>query len=239
VTEMIRRYLRQKLNNVGVVVALGGLALLAAIQLAVSGGEAGFEVGTLAVFILAAACVSKDASSGGLQMILCRPIRRSSYLMGRYVGILAGYGVFLLIAAGLCIMASQALPLIGASPQPLQPLALARGALASMLVAMAMAAPMLMFSTFLPGYGDALGYILLTPLLALPSVAAQVLKAPAIEKVGTFLRQNLLPNPDWQAVLSGRNPLGEPTGRWLFAVVGYLALAIVFFSRREFAYGQD
>ena len=238
-TEMVRRYLRQKSHNLGVVIALGGLALLAAFQLAASGGDAGLEIGTPVVFILAAACVSKDASSGALQMILSRPIRRSEYLMGRFAGVLAGYGVFLLLAAGLALVASRVLPLMGAAPPPMSFAALSRGAAASMLTAAGMAAPILMLSTFLPGYGDVLGYILLTPLLSLPGVAAQVFDLPALGKVGTILRENFLPSPDWSEVLLGHDPLGEPTGRWLLALVAYLALGMFLFSRREFAYGQD
>jgi ABC-type transport system involved in multi-copper enzyme maturation permease subunit len=237
--EMVRRFLRQKFNNLGVVIALTALALLAAFQVALTGGGGGFEVGTLSVLILAAACVSRDAGSGALQMILCRPIRRSDYLLGRYVGILAAYGLFLLATLGLALLISRALPLLGTSPQPLTLGSLARGAAGSMLGAVGVAAPILLLSTVLPGYGDVLGYILLTPLLSLPSLAAQILKAPALERVGALLRQNLLPSLDWNAVLSGRNPLGEPTGRWLLAVVAEILLAIVLFSRREFAYGQD
>src|SRR5262245_54250125 len=105
--EMIRRYLRQKFHSVGVVVALSALALVSAGPLAMSGGESGFESGTLALLILAAACVWKDESSGALQMILCRPIRRTDYLMGRYVGVLAGYGAFLLACCGLALVISR------------------------------------------------------------------------------------------------------------------------------------
>jgi ABC-type transport system involved in multi-copper enzyme maturation permease subunit len=239
VSEMVRRFLRQKFNNLGVVIALSALALLAAFQLALSGGAGGLEVGTLGIFILGAACVSKDASSGALQMILCRPIRRSDYLLGRFAGVLAAYAVFLLAALGLTLLFSRALPLLGAPPQPLELPSLARGAAGSMLTTVGVAAPILLLSTFLPGYGDVLGYILLTPLLSLPSLAAQILKVPALEKAGTLIRQNLLPSPDWNAVLAGRNALGEPTGRWLLAVVAEILLAIVLFNRREFAYGQD
>jgi hypothetical protein len=236
---MVRRYLRQKSHNLGVVIALGSLALLAGFQLAASGGEAGLEVGSLAVFILAAACVSKDASSGALQMILIRPIRRSEYLMGRFAGILAGYGVFLLISIGLALAASRALPLLGAAAPPLSFAALARATAVAMLGAAGMAAPILMLSTVLPGYGDVLGYLLLTPLLSLPGVAAQVFDVPALGKVATILRENLLPSPDWSSVLAGQDSLGEPTARWVLALVGYLALGMFLFSRREFAYGED
>jgi hypothetical protein len=127
-------------------------------------------------------------------MILCRPSRRSDYLLGRFAGILAAYAVFLLAALGLALLFSRALPLLGAPPQPLALPSLARGAAGSMLTAIGIAAPILLLSTFLPGYGDVLGYILLTPLLSLPSLAAQILKAPALEKAGALLRQNLLPS---------------------------------------------
>jgi ABC-type transport system involved in multi-copper enzyme maturation permease subunit len=238
--EMVRRFLRQKFSNLGVVIALSAMALLAASQLAASGGQAGFEVGSLAVIVIAAACVSKDASGGGLQMILCRPIRRSDYLLGRFCGILAAYGLFLLGAVGLALLFSRALgPMLGAQAPPLAFGALARQIAAALLGAIGMAAPILLLSTFLPGYGDVLGFILLTPLLAIPELLAQILKAPGLQKVGDALRKNLLPSVDWSAALAGRNPLGEATGRWVLAVVVYLVLALWSFSRREFAYGQD
>ena len=241
-TEMIRRYLRQKFHSVGVVIALSALALVSAFPLATSGGESGFESGTLALIILAAACVSRDESSGALQMILSRPIRRSEYLLGRFAGVLAGYGAFLLACVGLALLVSRVLPMLTGVPASFPPLAgLLRGAAGAFLGAMTMAAPILLLSTFLPGYGDVLGYILLGGVLALPSAVARLFQMPALEKIGTFLRQNLMPDVDWGEVLSasGRHLLSEPTGRWLLAVVGYLALADFVFSRREFAYGRD
>ena len=243
-SEMIRRYLRQKFHSVGVVIALAALALVSAFPLAMSGGENGFESGTLALIILAAACVSRDESSGALQMILSRPIRRSEYLLGRFAGVLAGYGAFLLACIGLALLVSRLLPLLtGASPAYPSLTGLLRGAAGSLLGAMTMAAPILLLSTFLPGYGDVLGYVLLGGLLALPSAAARLFQVPALEKIGTFLRQNLMPDVAWGEVLSasasGSHMLSEPMGRWLLAVVGYLAIADFVFSRREFAYGRD
>jgi ABC-type transport system involved in multi-copper enzyme maturation permease subunit len=240
VTEMVRRYLRQKFHSVGVVVALSALALVSAFPLAMSGGMSGFEPGTLALIILAAACVSRDESSGALQMILSRPIHRSEYLLGRFLGVLAGYGAFLLACVGLALLVSRLLPLLTGIPPAYPPLSgLLRGAAGSLLGAMTIAAPILLLSTFLPGYGDVLGYVLLGGLLALPSSAARLFQMPALEKVGTFLSQNLMPDVEWGEVLSGRHLLSEPMGRWLLAVVGYLALADFVFSRREFAYGRD
>jgi ABC-type transport system involved in multi-copper enzyme maturation permease subunit len=172
-------------------------------------------------------------------MILSRPIRRSAYLMGRFLGVLAGYGAFLLACIGLALLVSSLLPLAGAPPAAPAFAALARGALGSLLTGMTMAAPILLLSTFVPGYGDVLGYILLGGLLALPSAAARIFERPALEKIGTFLRENLMPDVNWSEALSGRHLFSEPTGRWLLAVAGYLVLADWIFSRREFAYGRD
>jgi hypothetical protein len=237
---MVRRFLRQRFSNAGVVIALAALALLAASQVVGSGGRAGFDVGTLALLILSAGCVARDASGGALQMILCRPIRRSEYLMGRYVGILAAYAAFLLAAAGLGVVLGRALlPMIGSNAPDMAWDSLGIQILAAFLSGLATAAGILLLSTFLPGYGDVLGFILLTPLLTLPELAGQVLRLPALQRTGEWLRQNVLPSLDWSSVLQGQNPLGPATGRWVLALVLYLAAALLIFRRREFAYGQD
>ena len=239
-TEMVRRFLRQRFSNAGIVIALSALALLAASQVLGSGGRAGFDVGTLALLILAAGCVARDASGGALQMILCRPIRRGEYLMGRYIGILAAYAAFLLASAGLGVVLGRAvLPMIGSNAPPMAWDSLGIQILAAFLSGLASAACVLLLSTFLPGYGDVLGFILLTPLFALPDLAGQLLRLPALQRAGEWLRQNLLPSLDWSSVLQGQNPLGAATGRWVLAVVLYLAAALLVFRRREFAYGQD
>jgi hypothetical protein len=48
-----------------------------------------------------------------------------------------------------------------------------------------------------------------------------------------------LPAVSWDSVLRGESVLGAATGRWVFAVTVYLALAAVVFSRRELPYGQE
>ena len=237
---MVQRFLRQRFSSAGVVVALAALVLFTAPQLAGSGGRSGLETATLPLLILAAGCVSRDAASGALQMILCRPLSRTDYLLGRYLGILAGFAVFLVAACGLALLFSRGLlPAIGRPPVPIAFQDLAMQALAALLGASASAALILFFSTFLPGYGDVLAFILLAPLTALPEVAGQVLHAPWLQEAGPMLRRNLLPSLDWSAVLRGHDVFGETTGRWALALVAALAAALVVFSRREFAYGHD
>ena len=65
-----------------------------------------------------------------------------------------------------------------------------------------------------------LGFILLTPLSALPAIAAQILHWPALGRLGELLRENLLPTARLGAPSSTARIRSAPaTGRWVLAVV--------------------
>lgn len=239
-TEMIRRCLRQKLASPGVLIALGLIALVTAFSLAATGGQRGLETGFVSLLLLAAASVSKDVSGGGLQMILARPLTRTDYLFGRYLGILAAYAAFLAACALIAFaLATVFLPLLGMERTPVAAPALLRGFGAGMLGAVLPAAVLLFFSTFLPGYADVLAYFLLMIGLPVPGVLGQALRKPWLERISALAKENVLPEVNWGKVLAGQDVLAAPTGRWALAVTVFLVAAAVVFSRREFAYGQD
>ena len=238
-TEMVRRYLRQKFVSIGIVVVLALLALLTASQAAATGSEASLESSFLTVLILAAASVSRDASSGALQMILVRPIRRVEYLFGRYVGILTAYAVCVAVTAALALALSPLLRRVMAGGSALSVAGVARGAAAALLSGALFSSILLFFSTFLPGYGDVLAYFLLTLLLGLPELLSRALKMPWLSKIGPSARENVLPHVAWGEVLRGERVFSREVGAYILAVAAYLTLATVVFSRREFSYGQD
>jgi ABC-type transport system involved in multi-copper enzyme maturation permease subunit len=238
---MVRRFLRQRFGSPAMAAALGVLALLTAIQAALSEPERALESGFLAIVLIAAGSVSRDASSGALQMILARPIRRTSYLFGRYLGILAAYAAFLAGTCGLTVLLAVVLPrALGAvSSSAVSPESLGRGVGAALLNASLFAAILLFFSTFLRGYADVLGYILLSILLQVVPGLGRTLHKPWLTTAGEEARRNVLPEVDWSEVMRGRHALGEPTGQFALAVVVFLTLAALIFSRREFSYGRD
>jgi ABC-2 family transporter protein len=241
-TEMVRRFLRQKFGSTGVVIALAVLSLLTAFQVAAAGKGSALESGGfIALLILAAGSVSKDSSNGTLQMILARPIRRVDYLFGRYCGILLAYSISLAATAGLALAFSPVLgKLLGKEAARELSLAdLARGAAGSLLSAALLAALLLFFSTFLRGFGDVLAYFLLSLLLGAPELLASPLHAPWLSDVGTAARENILPRVVWDDVLRGEKILSPATGEYVLAVTVYLTLAAWIFSRREFSYGHD
>jgi hypothetical protein len=231
---MVRRFLRQRFGSPGLVAALAVLALLETVNVAARDPGNRTSVATWAVFIIAAGSVSRDVSSGALQMILSRPIRRTEYLFGRYLGILASYATFLIVTGLLAFALMHVLPRPASDPgHSIAAFAAAAGA--SFLGGAFQAAILLMFSTFLPGIADLLGLLLLYLVLNLPQLSS----APWLRRAAQAGRENLMPAVSWDEVFRGHGLLRATAGRWVFALVMYLTLAAVIFSRRELPYGHD
>jgi hypothetical protein len=228
---MARRLIRQKFGSRGLVAALAELALVETFGLAHRAGPSGFTFANWAIFVLAAGSVSRDVSSGALQMILSRPIRRTQYLFGRYAGILAAFALFL---AGTSLVALVVVNLAApAAAAEVAPARLATLAGETFLSGAFTAAILLFFSTFLPGIADLLGLLILYIVLHLPVGAGPV------NRVIEAARENLVPNVPWNEVRAGQGAALAVAGRWVFALTVYLALAAVVFSRRELPYGND
>jgi hypothetical protein len=230
--EMARRFVRQKFGSPGLVVALAVLALVETFGLAHGAGPSGFTIANWAIFVLAAGSVSRDVSSGALQMILSRPIRRTQYLFGRYAGILITFALFLVFTSLLAFaVVNLAAPSFAATVSPARLLTLV---VETFLSGAFTAAILLFFSTFLPGIADLLGLLILYIVLHLPGGAGT-----ALTRVSEAVRENMIPDVPWQDVRSGEGAALAAAGRWVFALTVFLALAAVIFSRRELPYGND
>jgi ABC-type transport system involved in multi-copper enzyme maturation permease subunit len=237
VIEMARRFLRQKLGSPAMLTALGLLALLCMAPLVASGGRSLSGPAVFGLFVIAAASVSRDASSGALQMILARPIRRSDYLIGRLLGIASAFALFLSVTLVLAFVLPTVLPLLAPMPFSLPDAARAVGG--AFLEGLLVAAVLVFFSTFLPGYADLLGYLLLTLLIQVPGILGQLLQKSSYTRITKVLHDNIQPDVPWAEVLRGENVLRVETGRYGLALTVFVVAALVVFSRREFAYGQD
>jgi ABC-type transport system involved in multi-copper enzyme maturation permease subunit len=241
VIEMARRLVRQKFGSPIVVALLALLALLIAFGAAGDGARGrAFQTASLAMIVLGAGAVSRDVSTGAVQMILARPLSRTDYLLGRWLGVLAAFGVFLAVAAALVVLFSVAvLPAFHAVPEPLSVPGLLRGGAGALLDGLLFSASLLCLSTFLPGYGDLVAYFLVVVGLGSLGGLGGALNRPELVNAARVARENLMPDPDWNALLAGQNPSLEPVGRWVLAVTALLLLAALIFRRREFAYGHD
>jgi hypothetical protein len=117
--------------------------------------------------------------------------------------------------------------------------ALPRALLGTLLDGLQSAALLLLLSTLLPSFGDALGYLFLWIALGTASAFATALGKPELVRWARVVQENLLPEVRWDAALAGRHVPAEALGRWVLAVTLSFVLAAVVLSRREFAYGQD
>ncbi len=237
--EMARRFLRQKFGSPATVVALCLLALVACLPL--NAGQQFGSIDTLAVLVLASGAVSRDASSGALQMILARPIRRSEYLAGRYLGILAAVAAFLLgtvlLAAALNAAIASLTP--GPASHVFSFQAAGLAACHAFLAAALLAAILVFLSTFLRGWGDVLAVVLVFLLFNSMQGLGNALNLPLLARAGAVARENLAPSVPWPAPAGEGGLLSEATGRYVLALALSWALAVVVFSRREFSYGQE
>jgi ABC-type transport system involved in multi-copper enzyme maturation permease subunit len=238
IAENTRRYLGQKLGSVGTVIALVALSALTGLQL-MGGLPAGF-MATLAVFVMASGLVSRDASSGALQMILSRPVRRVEYLFGRFLGALALLALFLAVAvlSGFLLDRAAALAGWGGGVSNFVWSATLLAALVDFLHGALVIATLLFLSTFLRGMGDVLVFLLVALVLnILPQVGAS-LRRPGLIRAGRALMENLSPDLPI-AELAKTRVLTPAAGAWVLALVGFLVLACLIFNRREFSYGTD
>jgi len=228
---MAQRFLRQKFESPLVTVTLAVLALLVAAPPALSGGPARL----VALLLIASGAVSRDASSGALQMILARPISRTEYLGGRLLGIMAAWAIFLAAATIFAVV----LAFRYGGTELLRSWSLPRLLVGALLDGLQVAVLLLLFSTFLPAFGDALGFLFLFIAFSTASAFATAVGKTSLAKAARVAQENLLPEVRWESALSGHAFPAEALGRWILAVTLCFVLAAVVLSRKEFAYGQD
>lgn len=229
--EVLRRTMRERWP-----LLLIGLPLLFLSVVPVALGappETAFGAGALMMVIFAAGIVARDIRSGTVQMILARPLRRSGYLFGRYFGVVFLEAIFLAGAAA----AGWAVGQISHHPVPMGVELLA--ALGRLLQASLYGALLLLFSTFLPGYGDVLGYVLLWILFGIGGQIAAALERDAVRRVIGTVKNQVLPEPPWEGILRSGRWLHPAAGAWALAVAGALAVATLVFSAREFSYAHE
>ena len=120
---MVRRFLRQKFATAAPSCCWSLLAGCRACSSPAPAASGRARRGAYVALLLIASrrpSVSRDASTGALQMILARPIRRTEYLFGRYLGIVVAFAAFSLACVLLGLFANVVLGL----PGPVAPLEL-------------------------------------------------------------------------------------------------------------------
>ena len=225
--------LRQRLSSP---VRLALLALLFFMPLAAAtlmrNGLAGLGDSYGLTLVLAAGLVGQDLSSGVLQLLFARPVKRSEYILQRWLAVALGATALSLLQALLAagLLAARQYP-VGA-----QEIMIFVGN--SALIAFGTAAVVALFSTLLPGFGD-LALLLVFQLVggALQMVGGFAGR-PMIGRIGTEMTGFITPRFDLTPFLTGADPSWFAVAAYFSTLTLCLALAIVVLNRRELSYAS-
>ena len=180
-------------------------------------------VGLLAI-ITGSGPIGPEFSSGTLQLILVKPIRRVTYLLSRVAGVVGVIWIAAIVAFLVEVIGRM---LRGSVPFA----SMATTLLHTAAMAVLTVALLTLFGSLTRAYLNAAIYVVLSIALgALPPMLAN--RYPDVARALMFVEQNLFPSPP--PALSGK---------WLLLVFSNalvaLVLACLAFRRREVPYGAD
>lgn len=240
---VIAETVRRQLTNIFILAFIG---LLAMIGLTASRSESPAMIWptfvTLLAIVVGSSLIGPEFSSGTLQLILVKPLGRSTYVLSRVAG------AVLVVWTAIAVVSSCELigRLLWEDGRNLGPVGIA--ALHAALRALLICALLAFFGTFTRAYFNVALYIVLNMgievLSGLLNMVRQsrgglfrafgefVAAHPGIPKALTWLRHNLFPDPPLAIELP-----------WILLVTSNAAIALLLacllFRRREVPYGAD
>jgi hypothetical protein len=224
---VIEETIRRHVTHIGYVSAVAVMAMLglSASRFATPGAAWSGPASLLAI-VVGCRLIGPEFSSGTLQLILVKPIRRSTYLLSRVAGAVCAVWLPVVIA-----FAAETAGRMAQGSVPWRTLvhALVSTAAAGVLTIALLA----LFGSFSHAYYNVLIYITLSLFLGALPVVLRFLKAPdSWGRALAPIEANLYPSL----------PTAFDT-RWLLMVLSNAAVALVlaclFFRNREVPYGAD
>jgi ABC-type transport system involved in multi-copper enzyme maturation permease subunit len=194
-------------------------------------GLAGLGEITPIILIVVAGAIGQDVSSGVLQLLFARPIRRSEYVLSRWIGASVAAAVLCLLQVAA---AAVLLSLRGAAPASSSALLMAGE---RVLASAGLCAVMILFSSMVGGIGDVGLWLVATVTGAVGGLAGATLKSPWLSRAAEELQRTITPKLEL-AFLAGSRFSWFETLSYLSTVTLCLALAIVIVNRKELSYAS-
>jgi ABC-type transport system involved in multi-copper enzyme maturation permease subunit len=212
--------------------ALLGLTPLGAVALMPQNGLASLGDSYGLTLVLAAGLIGQDLSSGVLQLLFARPVRRSEYLIQRWLA------VSLAVTALVLLQALLATGILEARQHPIGAREFATFVGNGAIIAFGTTAVLALFSSLLPGFGD-LALLLVFQLTGgVLQMLGQVASRPVITRVGSEMTGFITPRFDLTPFLGGAEPSWFAIAAYCSTLTLSLALAIVVLNRRELSYAS-
>jgi ABC-type transport system involved in multi-copper enzyme maturation permease subunit len=227
-------YWRQRLVSPIRVALLGALFGMPLLGVAFMHG-AGLSVlgdSTGLVLVFAVGMIGQDVSSGVLQLLFARPVRRPEYVWSRWLatGLAAAAVGVLQVALAVALLSAR-----GAAP-PAQEAALFAGQ--RVLECFGLAAVFALLSSLIGGVGDLALYFLGTVGGGVLQMAGGAMQQPAVARAGNELMGFVTPKLDLAQIVSASPLPLFPIASYLSTVALCLALAMVVVNRKELSYAS-
>ena len=207
---------------------VGPLALVA---VAPAMGLAVLQDPSMFALLFGVGMIGQDVSSGVLQLLFARPVRRSDYAVARWVGTS-------LLASGCVVVQAMLAALILTVRDAPPDTRLLFGVMASGVTeAVGVSAVLLLFSSLVPGVGDLGVFVLLKFFGQGANVAGQMMNRPWITRVGEEV-DRVLTNGIAFPQATGNAISWEQVAGWCAVVALSLAFAILVLNRKELSYAQ-
>lgn len=240
---VISETLRRHFAHLGYVSALLILIVIVALTSAIGSPQAPYEMISLFAMIAGCQLIGPEFSSGTLQLILSKPIGRSSYLLARVVGVVLAIWVATVVVFGSDIIGR----LVAGTPIAWRSAFAA--ALVSALKVLFVCSLLAFLGSFSRSYVNIGIYIAAQILLPMISGLLGIMRNAAsgeMAVIGAFLRRNpaiLQAMAKINYNLFPDTPMIPFDRSWIVMVLCNasvaLLLACVIFSRREVPYGAD
>jgi hypothetical protein len=234
--------------NVTLIITLWRQRLTSAVRMAVVAMMCGFPLLVLVfspatglsplgnaqglMLALGAGMIGQDVSSGVLQLLCARPVRRSEYVVSRWLGAAsAGIVISLLQLA----IASAVLAGRGFAPSAQQMALFAAG---RAIECLGLAAVLALLSSLVGGIGDLALYLIAGLTGGVLQMAGQVKQWPWLDRMAGELLGSLTPGIDLQRLFAASPIPWLPIVSYASTVTLCLALAIVAVNRKELSYAS-
>jgi ABC-type transport system involved in multi-copper enzyme maturation permease subunit len=182
--------------------------------------------------VFAIGLIGQDFSSGVLQLLFARPVRRWEYVTSRWLG--AG-SLAALVGIAQAVLIALLMTVRGAAPGAAETLAFAGE---RVLGAFGLAAVFVLLSSLVAGVGDVALWIAGQGILAISALVAQAKGWMAAGRVLGELQAALNPSVPITQIANGLAPWA-PTSAYLSAIAICLTLAVMLVNRRELSYASS
>lgn len=184
------------------------------------------------VLVLGAGMIGQDVSSGVLQLLFARPVRRPDYVVSRWLS------VAIAASAIAVLQLMVALPLMAARngmPGTQEVLFYASG---RVLESFGLAAVLALLSSLVPGIGDLALYLLFNMMAGIIQTAGRMKEWIWVDRLGGELIASLQPTVDVGQLLHASPLPWYPIVAYASTLTLCLAVAIVVVNRRELSYAS-